>query len=83
MLYGHHVHDAISCHRSLLFRNWHDDNLQIEKKAAKRKEKLEKYYNRGAKPLKQLKVGDPVSLTQNDAIDMAKLWNAVKRNDVI
>ena len=60
MLYGHPVQDAIPCHKSSLPRNWYDDKLRIDREAARRKEKLEKYYNRGAKPLTRLKVGDPV-----------------------
>ena len=57
MPYGHPVQDAILCHKSSLSRNWHDDKLRIDREAARRKEK---YHNRGAKPLTQLKVGDPV-----------------------
>ena len=60
MLYGHPIQDAIPCHKSSLSRNWHDDKLRIDREAARRKEGLEKYYNRGAKPLTQLKVSDPV-----------------------
>ena len=59
MLYGHPVQNAIPCHKSSLARYWHDDKLRIDREAAKRKEKLEKYYNRSAKPSTQLKVGDP------------------------
>ena len=57
LLYGHPVQDDIPCHKSSLFLNWHDDKLRIDRKAARRREKLEKHYNRGAKPLTQLKVG--------------------------
>ena len=60
MLYGHPVQDAIPCHKSLLSRNWHDDKLRIDREAARGKEKLEKHYDRGAKPLTQLQLGDPV-----------------------
>ena len=59
MLYGHPVQDAIPCHKSSLSRNRHNDKLQSDREAARRKEKSEKYYNRGAKPLTQLKVGNP------------------------
>ena len=60
MQYDLSVQDALPCHKSSLFRNWHDDKLRVERKEARRNKKLEKYYNQGAKPLTQLKVGDPV-----------------------
>ena len=72
MLYGLPGLDAILCCKSSLCRNRHDHKLRIDREADRRKEKLEKYYNRGAKPL-----------TQNGGIDMAELCNAIKRNDVI
>ena len=60
MLYGHSVQDPISCHKSSLLRSWHDEKLRVDREAAKRKEKLEKYYNRGTRNIEQLKVNDPV-----------------------
>ena len=68
MLYGHPIQDAIPCHKSSLSRNWHDDKLRIDREAARRKEK---YYNRGAKPLTQLKVGDFVCVQNINT----KRWN--------
>ena len=62
MLYGHSVQDAIPCHKSSLSRSWHDEKLRVDREAAKRKEKFEKYYNRGTRNLEQLKVNDPVCI---------------------
>ena len=77
MLYGHLVQDAIPCQKSLLARNWHDNKLLVDRKVARKKKKLKKHYNRGAKPLTQLKVGDLVceqNINPNSEIDMAELW---------
>ena len=60
MLYGHPVQSAIPCHKSSISHNLQDDKLQIDREAARPKEKLEKYHSRGAKPLTQPKAGDPV-----------------------
>ena len=43
ILYGLFVRDGIPCYKSSLSRNWHDDKLQIDREAARRKKKLEKY----------------------------------------
>ena len=71
MLHGHPVRDAIPCHKSSLPHNRHDDKLRIDREASRRKEKVKKYYNRGAKPLTQLKVGDPVCVQNIDT----KRWD--------
>ena len=75
MLYGHPVQDAIPCHKSSLSRSWHDKKLRVDREAAKRKEKLEKYYNRGTRNLEQLKINDPVC-TQNNR---TKRWDRYGR----
>ena len=63
MLYGHSVQDAIiPCSLS---RSWHDEKLRVDREAVKRKEKLEKYYNRGTRNLEQLNVNDPVCIQNN------------------
>ena len=60
MLYGHPVQDAVPCHKSALTREWHDEKLKVDREAAARKQKLEKYYNRSTRSLQPLNVGDPV-----------------------
>ena len=71
MLYGHPVQDIIPCHKSSLSRSWHDEKLRVDKEAAKRKEKLEKYCNRGTKTLEQLKINDPVCVQNTNT----KKWD--------
>ena len=51
MLYSHPVQDAIPCHKSSLSHNLQDHKLRTDREAVGRKEKLEKCYNQGAKPL--------------------------------
>ena len=75
MLYGHSVQDAIPCHKSSLSRSWHDEKLRVDREAAKRKEKLEKYYNRGTRNLEQLKVNDPICIQNN----RTKRWDRYGR----
>ena len=82
MLLCHPVQDAIPCHKSSLSRNWHDDKLHIDSKAARRKEKLEKYYNRGASS-RSVTLSVYRTLTQNGGIDIAEIWNAIKHNGFI
>ena len=59
-IYSHSVQDAVPCHKSSLTREWYDEKLRIDIEAANRKQKLEMYNNRSARPLLPLKVGDPV-----------------------
>ena len=73
MLYGH-PQDAILYQKSSLSRSWHDEKLRVDREATK-KEKLEKYYNRGTRNLERLKVNDPVCI-QNNRI---KRWDRYGR----
>ena len=41
-------------------RECHNEKLKVDREAAARKQKLEKYYNRSARSLKPLNVGDPM-----------------------
>ena len=43
------VQDAVPCHKSALAREWHNEKLRVDRKAAARKQSLEKYYNRSTK----------------------------------
>ena len=62
MLYGHPVQDAVPCHKSALTREWHDEKLKVDREAAARKQKLQKYHNRSTRSLRILNVGDHVCL---------------------
>ena len=75
MFYGHPVQDAIPYHKRSLLQSWHDQKLSVDMEAAKRKEKLEKYYNRGTRKLEQLQVNDSVCVQNNHT----KRWDRYGR----
>ena len=71
LVYGKPLRDTLPPHRRNFSAEWQKSVQEMEVKAAEKQEEVQAYFDSHAKPLKVLKVGDPVAVYDNTN----KAWN--------
>lgn len=62
LMTGKPLQDTVPAHKSLFTRDWHSKVLEFDQNFANRRDKMEQLYNRGARDLPPLRVGDPIAI---------------------